>query len=131
MSIELCQAGSLDLRLHVVARVLRVQDVEKRAPSDIELLAIGKEQVVRDSTLRLKFTRERSLILQSAPGSASVFFRLASALEQPCVDFIRPGVLLAYVRLIDPAGKDVPAQNSTSQQIGRAPTEAVDVMAGA
>ena len=51
LGIELGETGSLGLLLHIVARVLRVQHIEERSPADVELLAIGQEQVVRNPAL--------------------------------------------------------------------------------
>ena len=52
LRVELGEPRGLGLRLDVVARVLRVEHVEQRAPADVELLAIGEQQVVGDPALR-------------------------------------------------------------------------------
>ena len=46
LRIELGEPRGLGLLLHVVARVLRIEHVEQRAAADVELLAVGQQQVV-------------------------------------------------------------------------------------
>ena len=60
--------------LYVVTCVLRIEHVEQRTASDIELLTIGKQQVVRNLGLTVEFAGQLALAGPSILRNADVLF---------------------------------------------------------
>jgi hypothetical protein len=130
LRVKLRETRGLGLLLDVVARVLGIQNVKQRAPTDIELLAIREEQIVRNGALLLQLPKEGRLILELVPRRPDIFFRLTSLFEQLAVGLFSPVVLFADLRLVDAAGEDVPVRDSEGLEIVGDPLEPVNVVAG-
>ena len=78
---ELGETGGLQADLRIVARILRIEDIEQGSPSNIELAAIGQQQIVADLRLSTQGLGNAGLSPARFPSIEDIFLGLRYTLK--------------------------------------------------
>ena len=128
MCVQLGQTRGLGLRLDIVARVLRIEHVEQGTSSDVELLAIGQQKIIRYPTLGFQFSRQAGLVCQPAPRRSGIFLGAAGLFEHPGMRLIRTCLLFANIVDVGRAVEHQPPHHHSRLKVGGLAAETVNVV---